>query len=80
MIGATIFFPSVTPAIFSRCRSLSWNLTNEQVSSDPVGMSDPERGFDFLLPTSDAFDFIATSTNGDLRSAIPSRSRPLKEE
>ncbi|MCB6443437.1 replication-associated recombination protein A, partial [Streptococcus salivarius] len=49
-------------------------LSNQDVKQAlQIAISDPERGFDFLVELDeDALDFIATSTNGDLRSAFNS--------
>ena len=77
MIGATTENPffSVTPAIRSRVQIFELEpLTNEQVKEAiQLALSDSERGFDFPVTLDeDALDFIATSTNGDLRSAYNS--------
>ncbi|MEI3023525.1 MAG: replication-associated recombination protein A [Streptococcus sp.] len=77
MIGATTENPffSVTPAIRSRVQIFELEpLTNEEVKEAiQLALSDPERGFDFPVTLDeDALDFIATSTNGDLRSAFNS--------
>ena len=77
MIGATTENPffSVTPAIRSRVQIFELEpLTNEQVKEAiQLALSDPERGFDFPVTLDEeALDFIATSTNGDLRSAYNS--------
>ena len=77
MIGATTENPffSVTPAIRSRVQIFELEpLTNEQVKEAiQLALSDSERGFDFPVTLDEeALDFIATSTNGDLRSAYNS--------
>ena len=54
---------------------MSWNpLSNQDVKEAlQIALSNPERGFDFPVELDeDALDFIATSTNGDLRSAFNS--------
>ncbi len=77
MIGATTENPffSVTPAIRSRVQIFEL----EPLSPDDIktalkrAISDKERGFDFDIKLDDdALDFIATATNGDLRSALNS--------
>ena len=77
MIGATTENPffSVTPAIRSRVQIFELEpLTTEEVKQAlQTALDDPERGFDFPVELDeDALDFIATSTNGDLRSAFNS--------
>lgn len=49
-------------------------LSNQDVKEAlQITLSNPERGFDFPIELDeDALDFIATSTNGDLRSAFNS--------
>ena len=75
MIGATTENPffSVTPAIRSRVQIFELEpLSNQDVKEAiQIALTDPERGFDFPGELDDdALDFIATSTNGDLRSAF----------
>ena len=75
MIGATTENPffSVTPAIRSRVQIFELEpLSNQDVKEAiQIALTDPERGFDFPVELDDdALDFIATSTNGDLRSAF----------
>ena len=77
MIGATTENPffSVTPAIRSRVQIFELEpLTTEEVKQAlKTALDDPDRGFDFpVILDEDALDFIATSTNGDLRSAFNS--------
>lgn len=77
MIGATTENPffSVTPAIRSRVQIFELEpLTVEEVKTAlKIALSDKERGFDFDVRLDDeALDFIATATNGDLRSALNS--------
>ena len=77
MIGATTENPffSVTPAIRSRVQIFELEpLTTEEVKQAlKTALDDPDRGFDFpVVLDEDALDFIATSTNGDLRSAFNS--------
>lgn len=77
MIGATTENPffSVTPAIRSRVQIFELEpLTTEEVKQAlKTALDNPERGFDFpVVLDEDALDFIATSTNGDLRSAFNS--------
>ena len=77
MIGATTENPffSVTPAIRSRVQIFELEpLSNQEVKEAlQIALSNPERGFDFPVELDeDALDFIATSTNGDLRSAFNS--------
>ena len=77
MIGATTENPffSVTPAIRSRVQIFELEpLSNQDVKEAvQIALTDPERGFDFPVELDDdALDFIATSTNGDLRSAFNS--------
>lgn len=77
MIGATTENPffSVTPAIRSRVQIFELEpLSNDDIKTAvQIAISDPERGFDFPIALDDeALDFIATSTNGDLRSAFNS--------
>ena len=77
MIGATTENPffSVTPAIRSRVQIFELEpLSNEDVKEAILGvLEDKERGFDFDVQLDeDALDFIATATNGDLRSAYNS--------
>ena len=74
MIGATTENPffSVTPAIRSRVQIFELEpLSNQDVKEAlQIALNNPERGFDFPVELDeDALDFIATSTNGDLRSA-----------
>ena len=75
MIGATTENPffSVTPAIRSRVQIFELEpLTTEEVKQAlKTALDDPERDFPVVLDE-DALDFIATSTNGDLRSAFNS--------
>ena len=49
-------------------------MSNQDVKEAiQISLTDPERGFDFPVELDDdALDFIATSTNGDLRSAFNS--------
>lgn len=77
MIGATTENPffSVTPAIRSRVQIFEL----EPLSIDDIkkaiqtAIKDTERGFEFDVQLDDdALDFIATATNGDLRSAYNS--------
>ena len=77
MIGATTENPffSVTPAIRSRVQIFELEpLSNEDIKEAILGvLEDKERGFDFDVKLDeDALDFIATATNGDLRSAYNS--------
>ena len=77
MIGATTENPffSVTPAIRSRVQIFELEpLTNDDIKQAiQTALADTERGFDFPVQLDDdARDFIATSTNGDLRSAFNS--------
>ena len=77
MIGATTENPffSVTPAIRSRVQIFELEpLSNQDVKEAlQIALNNPERGFDFPVELDeDALDFIATSTNGDLRSAFNS--------
>lgn len=77
MIGATTENPffSVTPAIRSRVQIFELEpLANQDVKEAiQIALTNPERGFDFPVELDgDALDFIATSTNGDLRSAFNS--------
>ena len=77
MIGATTENPffSVTPAIRSRVQIFELEpLSNQDIKEAlQIALSNPERGFDFPVELDeDALDFIATSTNGDLRSAFNS--------
>ena len=77
MIGATTENPffSVTPAICSRVQIFELEpLTNDDIKQAiQTALADTERGFDFPVQLDDdALDFIATSTNGDLRSAFNS--------
>ncbi|MEW4354606.1 replication-associated recombination protein A [Streptococcus pneumoniae] len=77
MIGATTENPffSVTPAIRSRVQIFELEpLSNNDIKrAIQTAISDPERGFDFpVILEDDALDFLATSTNGDLRSAFNS--------
>ena len=68
MIGAT-------PAIRSRVQIFELEpLSNEDIKEAILGvLEDKERGFDFDVKLDeDALDFIATATNGDLRSAYNS--------
>lgn len=77
MIGATTENPffSVTPAIRSRVQIFQL----EPLSTDHIKsaikrvLADRERGFDFPIDLDEeALDFLATATNGDLRSAYNS--------
>lgn len=75
MIGATTENPffSVTPAIRSRVQIFELEpLSNDDIKAAiQTAISEPERGFDFPVTLDDdARDFIAASTNGDLRSAF----------
>lgn len=77
MIGATTENPffSVTPAIRSRVQIFELEpLSNKDIKSAIThAISDKERGFTFeVILDEDALDFIATATNGDLRSAYNS--------
>lgn len=77
MIGATTENPffSVTPAVRSRVQIFELEpLTNEDIKTAiERALSDKERGFGFEVKLDDdALDFIATATNGDLRSAFNS--------
>ncbi|TCD45861.1 replication-associated recombination protein A [Streptococcus sp. X16XC17] len=77
MIGATTENPffSVTPAIRSRVQIFELEpLSNEDIKKAiQTAVEDKERGFDFQVKLDDdALDFIATATNGDLRSAFNS--------
>lgn len=77
MIGATTENPffSVTPAIRSRVQIFELEpLTIEQVKNAlQTALTDRERGFNFEVKLDDqVLDVIATSTNGDLRSAYNS--------
>ena len=77
MIGATTENPffSVTPAIRSRVQIFELEpLTNDDIKQAiQTALTDTKRGFDFPVQLDDdALDFIATSTNGDLRSAFNS--------
>ena len=77
MIGATTENPffSVTPAIRSRVQIIELEpLSNTDFKVAIQGvLEDRERGFDFDVQLDDdALDFIATATNGDLRSAYNS--------
>lgn len=77
MIGATTENPffSVTPAIRSRVQIFELEpLSNTDIKVAVQGvLEDRERGFDFDVQLDDdALDFIATATNGDLRSAYNS--------
>lgn len=77
MIGATTEKPffSVTPAIRSRVQIFELEpLSNNDIKSAiKHAISDKERGFTFeVILDEDALDFIATATNGDLRSAYNS--------
>ncbi len=77
MIGATTENPffSVTPAIRSRVQIFELEpLTIDQVKEAlETAISDKERGFYFDIKLDpEALDFIATATNGDLRSAYNS--------
>ena len=77
MIGATTENPffSVTPAIRSRVQIFELEpLTNDDIKrAIQTALADTERGFAFPVQLDDdALDFIATSTNGDLRSAFNS--------
>ena len=77
MIGATTENPffSVTPAIRSRVQIFELEpLINDDIKQAiQTALTDTKRGFDFPVQLDDdALDFIATSTNGDLRSAFNS--------
>lgn len=77
MIGATTENPffSVTPAIRSRVQIFELEpLDNDDIKlAIQTAISDKERGFAFDVHLdSAALDFIATATNGDLRSAYNS--------
>ncbi|MGT2785378.1 replication-associated recombination protein A [Streptococcus merionis] len=77
MIGATTENPffSVTPAIRSRVQIFELEpLTIEQVKQALTEtLTNKERGFDLDVEIApQALDFIATATNGDLRSAYNS--------
>lgn len=77
MIGATTENPffSVTPAIRSRVQIFELEpLTTEDIKlAIDRALADKDRGFDFEVQLDDdAKDFIATATNGDLRSAYNS--------
>lgn len=77
MIGATTENPffSVTPAIRSRVQIFELEpLSNEDIKTAlQKALADKERGFDVAVDLDDdALDFIATATNGDLRSAYNS--------
>ncbi|ERJ75927.1 replication-associated recombination protein A [Streptococcus sobrinus] len=77
MIGATTENPffSVTPAIRSRMQIFELEpLSNDNIKTAiQRAISDKERGFDFEVSLDEeALDFIATATNGDLRSALNS--------
>ena len=77
MIGATTENPffSVTPAIRSRVQIFELEpLINDDIKQAiQTALTDTKRGFDFPVQLDDdARDFIATSTNGDLRSAFNS--------
>lgn len=77
MIGATTENPffSVTPAIRSRVQIFELEpLTNAEIKAAlQQALTGKERGFDFEIKLdNDALDFIATATNGDLRSAYNS--------
>lgn len=77
MIGATTENPffSVTPAIRSRVQIFELEpLSNEDIKRAlRTAITDKERGFAFDVMLDDnALDFIATATNGDLRSAYHS--------
>lgn len=77
MIGATTENPffSVTPAIRSRVQIFELEpLSNEAIKKAiATAIKDKERGYNFPIELDqDALDFIATATNGDLRSAYNS--------
>lgn len=76
MIGATTENPffSVTPAIRSRVQIFQLEpLTTDQIKLAVTQALEDPRGFDFPVTIAEqAVDFIATSTNGDLRSAYNS--------
>ena len=77
MIGATTENPffSVTPAIRSRVQIFELEpLSNEDIKQAlRLALTDQERGFNFEVELDDdALDFIASATNGDLRSAYNS--------
>ena len=74
VIGATTENPffSVTPAIRSRVQIFELEpLSNDDIwTVIQLTLTDKERGFDFPVELDkEALDFIAISTNGDLRSA-----------
>lgn len=77
MIGATTENPffSVTPAIRSRVQIFELEpLSNEDIKKAiSTAIKHKERGYNFPIELDqDALDFIATATNGDLRSAYNS--------
>ncbi|WP_018366758.1 replication-associated recombination protein A [Streptococcus didelphis] len=77
MIGATTENPffSVTPAIRSRVQIFELEpLSNDDIKEAvEKALADKERGFDFeVILDPNALDFIASATNGDLRSAYNS--------
>lgn len=77
MIGATTENPffSVTPAIRSRVQIFELEpLSNDDIKEAITNaLNDKEKGFPFEVKLDpDALDFIATATNGDLRSAFNS--------
>lgn len=77
MIGATTENPffSVTPAIRSRVQIFELQpLTSQEIKQAlQLALADKVRGFDFeVLLENAALDFLATATNGDVRSALNS--------
>ncbi|WP_159564478.1 replication-associated recombination protein A [Streptococcus halichoeri] len=77
MIGATTENPffSVTPAIRSRVQIFELEpLSNHDIKTAiERAITDKERGFPFAIELdAEALDFIASATNGDLRSAYNS--------
>ena len=77
MIGATTENPffSVTPAIRSRVQIFELEpLTTDQIKEAvTIALTDKERGLDMdVSMDAEALDFLASSTNGDLRSALGS--------
>src|SRR5699024_5425634 len=77
MIGATTENPffSVTPAIRSRVQIFELEpLSTEDIKQAlQIALTNKERGFEVdVVMDEDAIDFIATATNGDLRSAFNS--------
>ncbi|AXQ77784.1 replication-associated recombination protein A [Streptococcus chenjunshii] len=77
MIGATTENPffSVTPAVRSRVQIFELEpLTHTDIKKAvKSALTDKKRGFDFdIFLDEEALDFLATATNGDLRSAFNS--------